>query len=725
MKFRLHLFRPAAAIASIAMSAVLLSQTFGLFPDRDLAILDARKCLIESVAVYSSSAAQRDDWESLRSVLFQIGERNPDVLSIGVRRADGELAVAWKDHVDAWGDRSGGQASTETHMQVPILKDAELWGTVEIAYPPIAAPFWSWPAQSVRGTIGFVILFVFGGSWLYLRRILPKDDEASPAAVPHRVKAAMDTLAEGVLILDKDRRIALANQAFADMVGVESKSLHGMSADELPWVANPRSEDELLPWERSLAVGETQTGVILGIQNGLAPIQSLSVNATPIFGDDGSQRGAMATFDNLTPLERKNTALGRVLRRLRQSRNKVRIKNEELKLLALRDALTGAYNRRSLFVELEKLWQGGDNFSVVMVDVDHFKSINDRYGHSVGDQVLQGVAKCLRETTGDAGMVCRFGGEEFCVLLPQIGVELARTLAESLRQGLAARRIGDVAVTASFGVSSRELQADSIPTLMDQADKALYGSKKTGRNRVMAWGEVPAALLLEKADANHPAKENTPKSNRPAEGVIGETGVESLFALLQTSYLDVAMHSRRVAELSGELAQGLMTSREIRALKMAALVHDIGKVCAGGALTGPEASSPGINVAQLSEQVLRAAFDSDLLARIVRNAQAWYSESATQPEFPHGLAIPIASRILAVADTFDTLTSDHGGRPGLSAERAIAEMRRKAGTRFDPSLIGRLSLMAEQLEVRTQHSASHAYEPKTLPPRVASFDANS
>lgn len=726
MKLRMPLIRSAAALASIAMSAVLLSQTFGLFPDRDVVALEARKSLVESVAVFSSNAAQHDDWDSLRSVVFQIGERNPQVVSIGIRRADGSLAVAWKDHAEAWGDRIAGQTSTETHMQVPIQKSGDLWGTVEIAFPRLDPPLLAWPGQSFRGMLAFVIVVVFAGSYLFLRRILPSEGDGSTTTVPQRVKNAMDSLAEGVLILDKDRRIALANQAFADMVGVEPKSLHGMLADELPWVGNPRSEDQLLPWERSLVAGEAQTGVIVGIQNGLAPVQSLSVNATPILGDDGSQRGAMATFDNLTPLERKNTALGRVLRRLRNSRNKVRIKNEELKLLALRDALTGAYNRRSLFVELEKLWEGGENFSVVMVDVDHFKSINDRFGHSVGDQVLQGVAKVLRETAADAGMVCRYGGEEFCVLLPSIGLELARPVAESLRQGLAAQKIGDVSVTASFGVSSRELEADCVQTLMDQADKALYGSKKTGRNRVMVWGEVPTALLLDKADEKSKTNDNAPKSAHPAEGVLGEAGVESLFALLETANIEVAMHSRRVAELCGELAQGLMSSREIRALKMSALVHDIGKVVAAGHLpVRGDALSSGSNVAILSEQVLRAAFDSDLLARIVRNAQAWFSESAAQPELPHGLAIPVASRILAVADTFDTLTSDHGDRPGLSADRAISEMRRKAGTRFDPSLIGRLSLMAEQLEVRTQHSASLSYEPKTQPPRVASLDANS
>src|SRR5258705_3512681 len=117
-----------------------------------------------------------------------------------------------------------------------------------------------------------------------------------------------------------------------------------------------------------------------------------------------------------------------------------------------------------------------------MVDVDHFKRINVRYGHSVGDQVLQRMAERLRSMVRDCDLICRYGGEEFCVLLPQTNLEAAKQAGERYRKMIETSPCGSISVTVSVGVSSIKLGAKTPLELLDQADKALYGAKRGGRN---------------------------------------------------------------------------------------------------------------------------------------------------------------------------------------------------------------------------------------------------
>ena len=135
--------------------------------------------------------------------------------------------------------------------------------------------------------------------------------------------------------------------------------------------------------------------------------------------------------------------------------------------------------------------------SCVMVDIDHFKSVNDGYGHLVGDQVIHRLAVTLRENVGAQDLVCRYGGEEFCVLV-RGDVEHTRVVCEKLRSvleetcGPAVIPGGKFKVTASFGVASLEFGAGTLAEVIKQADQALYLAKSSGRNRVCTYAEVAA-----------------------------------------------------------------------------------------------------------------------------------------------------------------------------------------------------------------------------------------
>jgi diguanylate cyclase (GGDEF)-like protein len=163
------------------------------------------------------------------------------------------------------------------------------------------------------------------------------------------------------------------------------------------------------------------------------------------------------------------------------------------------DGLTGLLNRRALEelieAQIRRSLRNGEAFSVLMLDLDHFKSINDRFGHAVGDQALRHVAAVLLAGMRDVDDIARIGGEEFLALMPGASLDAVTPVAERLREQLAAQPLHldgtTVAVTASIGVAQWSHPTDDVSRLLVRADAALYQAKQQGRNRVVAAGDEP------------------------------------------------------------------------------------------------------------------------------------------------------------------------------------------------------------------------------------------
>ncbi|MCH9639015.1 MAG: diguanylate cyclase, partial [Betaproteobacteria bacterium] len=490
--------RISFGLIALTISILLVGELLGIVPDNSQVTIDARKKLSEMLAVQFSHAAEREDFVQIQSTLNLLVKRNPEVLSVAVRKDDGSFYAKSGNHETVWQNPVNGGSSL-SNIQIPIMQGNELWGTVELGYTPLMGQgFWENFKNSFWGMLLFVAIFGFLGYLLFLKRAL-KDLDPSKV-IPERVKAAFDTLTEGILILDEKEQIVLANSAFCNSVGMDFDHLIGKAASDLTWERG--SIDQLkenweYPWLEVLKNRVVQTDMRLSFKSDDESKNIFTVNCSPIIGDDSQCKGVLVSFDDVTELEDKNTKLQIMLEKLEVAKNEVFRQNDELKILAEIDPLTGCYNRRAFHMHFDKMFYSscdqGTSLDCIMLDIDHFKSVNDNFGHQTGDEVIKLVAKILRENLRDADIVGRYGGEEFCLVLPGFDIETTLAIAERIRVSVMNSSeypvIGIKGATISLGVSSINDGALNPNEMIDLADKALYYAKNNGRNRVAVWSD--------------------------------------------------------------------------------------------------------------------------------------------------------------------------------------------------------------------------------------------
>ena len=301
------------------------------------------------------------------------------------------------------------------------------------------------------------------------------------AVVPMRVLEALDSVTEGLLILDEKQQILLANQAFCTAVGRSPEQLIGTAVNGLPWLgpANVDADANDFPWIRAMRLGERQTEQLIRYRLEDKTVRVFSVNCSPMTGSESKSRGNLVTFRDVTRIEAARAEMDSRIR--------------HLEILALRDPLTDCLNRRALDPQMQVAWNVSKEqlqpLACLMIDNDHFKQVNDTHGHKVGDAVLRKVASSILASVPENAMVCRYGGEEFCVVLPEIKMDSAAKLAEEIRQRIAQLEFDQprgLRVTASIGVSETQFGASNPQELINQADQCLYLAKNRGRNRVVA-----------------------------------------------------------------------------------------------------------------------------------------------------------------------------------------------------------------------------------------------
>jgi diguanylate cyclase (GGDEF)-like protein/PAS domain S-box-containing protein len=489
----------SAARISIGLVALIISLflaldlIFGLVPDNTDLVRTLRQRTSESLAVQAAALIEAGDWKSLQHTLTEVVSRDNQVLSVALRDSKGRIFTHAGDHTRYWRVPSDGR-STLTHVQVPIFADKEQWGTVEFAFRPLRPDsLLGWLQQPTVMLVLVLAIAALVAFYLYLRRVLLHLDPAN--AIPERVRAAFDSLAEGLIVLDQKGRIVLANATFRRWN--DSDALYGKAISGLDWVTRALPGDASThPWVQAMNQRAPVRGQAIEFPQPSGERVKAIVACARIQDGYGKTRGCMVTFNDVTELDRTNEQLRETLKKLDASREQIEAQNIELQHLASRDPMTGCLNRRAFFAALEPLFaQAREQRSplcCIMTDIDHFKSFNDRYGHAVGDQVIQAVARSLTNGLGRDDLLCRYGGEEFCIVLPGASLENAAAVAERLRaeiERIAGSQVKAnelVRITSSFGVAMLTRAVSSPADLLDQADTALYQAKEAGRNRVMS-----------------------------------------------------------------------------------------------------------------------------------------------------------------------------------------------------------------------------------------------
>jgi PAS domain S-box-containing protein len=301
----------AAGLVSLAASVLLVSSTLGLFPDREAAIRDGRISLAEAIAAGGIAMIAEGDRARLYSLLKFAIKRNPDILSAAVRATDGTILVSAGEHEPNWSNTPRESAS-DTQVDMPIMNGAQRWGNVELRYRPLRSPGLAGHFEDpLLRLTAFLVLAGFLPFYFYLGRVLKHVDPSR--AVPARVRAALDTLTEGLLVIDRKAQIVLANEAFANFVGRSPESLVGTQASELPWLTSDCTPlpKNAVPWAQALASGQTQSNQVARLLDGSDKLHTFIVNCAPVLSVSGKAGGALISLDDVTQMEENKVELSK------------------------------------------------------------------------------------------------------------------------------------------------------------------------------------------------------------------------------------------------------------------------------------------------------------------------------------------------------------------------------------------------------------------------------
>ncbi|MBZ5694343.1 MAG: diguanylate cyclase [Acidobacteriia bacterium] len=396
---------------------------------------------------------------------------------------------------------------------------------------------------------------------------------------------------------------------------------------------------------------------------------------------------------------------------------------------AITDGLTGVKTHRFLMEALSAEWKRSTRanrpLALVLMDLDRFKFVNDFYGHLEGDVVLQRVGHILEQNCRRSDVVARYGGDEFVILMPETTVEQARQLANKLRGWIASDPLlRDKNITASFGIAAFPVHGSTPQELIQVADSSMYLSKHQGGNSVSSaeqgdpndrkrWKkdvlEAYLGVTLKRLFATGPEAfeeiyrrlEQFTRSLREQGGegsgdtlppAVVETVTSLAFAIDAKDHYTQG-HSQKVSAYAVMIAQALgISSPEVEEIRLAGLLHDIGKVGIPEAIlnkSGPLDASEWETMkthTDLGARILEPLKPMVRIREMVRHHHEFY-DGTGYPLRLEGASIPHGARVIAIADAYDTITSERTYKKARTPEDAFAELERCAANQFDPEIV--------------------------------------
>ena len=404
---------------------------------------------------------------------------------------------------------------------------------------------------------------------------------------------------------------------------------------------------------------------------------------------------------------------------------------------SITDALTGVKTRRYFIEAVQSEWKRasrtGRPFSVVLIDLDKFKEVNDVHGHLEGDLVLARVGRLLEQKCRQSNVVARYGGDEFVILMPETGVEQAQTLAERLRLWMATDpMLSERKITGSFGVASYPAHGATVEDIIRVADAGMYVSKHAGGNRVSTAEELVEAdasshdqvvrayvegFLRREQTGMDSAEELVTKLKRLSEslgdGAAPQAMVEAIQMLNRAAEARESRgvsHGEQVARYAEMIARALgLVEEEINDVVFAARVHDVGKIVVPESvlrkpdqLNNDEYEQMTIH-AQVGGEIVSTIPGSSRLRRSVRHHHEHF-DGGGYPDRLCGEEIPLTARILAVADTYADMIADKPFGNAMKSAEAIPALERLSGTQLDGMLV---RLLVQELKAERVASPFH------------------
>ena len=411
---------------------------------------------------------------------------------------------------------------------------------------------------------------------------------------------------------------------------------------------------------------------------------------------------------------------------------------QKLQQQSITDGLTGIKTRRFFWESLSAEWKrasrSGRPFSVVLIDLDKFKEVNDTMGHFEGDLVLARVGRLLEQKSRQSNVVARYGGDEFIVLMPETGAEQAQVLAERLRQWIVTDpMLSEHHITGSFGVASFPMHGFSIEDIIRVADAGMYVSKRSGGNLVSTAQEfvegqdfarqrqqisayIEGFLQREHTGPEH-LEELTTMLSKLCSGDDGcnvsllKESIESLSRAAESREPHTAGHGDLVARYSEVVARALgLLSEETAELVYAARVHDVGKIFVPEHIlnkAGP------LGDREFQQVKMHAHVGAEILATIphsamMRDAIEHHHQRFDGSGYPDGLRgeqIPLWARIIALTDAYANMLTEQSVSAARTPDQALDELAKMSGSGFDGLLV---RLLIRELKSERMSSSSGA-----------------
>jgi len=366
----------------------------------------------------------------------------------------------------------------------------------------------------------------------------------------------------------------------------------------------------------------------------------------------------------------------------------------EIHKLSIIDPLTLVNNRRGFFNAVTRymliIRRFDLEYAFMMIDIDKFKDINDRYGHLVGDEVIRSVVRQITHTIREKDVLGRFGGEEFIVFLSDASKETALQIAERVRQSIAGSfhvvNGFQIHATVSIGISYSKGSNHTHDRLLTEADQAAYAAKNMGRNKVVVWDEN----LVQPRKKYR--KNNTNTVIESQKNTIDQM-LDGLLHMLYLRDYETKEHTLRVSEMALKLAKKVGGTDEWNeSVRIGALLHDIGKIGIPDQILFKPA---GLTEAELVIMKKHPEYAHELLAPIsyfqhVLDIPFCHHEHWDGKGYPRGLrgeAIPLSARIFTLVDVWDALSSDRPYRPAWTKDAIRDFIMSQSGIQFDPALL--------------------------------------